>query len=147
MTKDYRRLAPLVLSASVSFLLASCVDPGYSGASIRSYRTGANTVYTTLPSTFSGNAYFYNGRYYSGGSYQTGRYRDQGRSYNTRYYHNGRYYYGGEYQNHTGNPVRKEARREYGRDKDRSDRRDVPGSLKPFDRSRGQVPAVRSRYY
>ncbi|MEY3895575.1 MAG: hypothetical protein RLZZ214_1094 [Verrucomicrobiota bacterium] len=145
MTKNYRRLAPLLLSVSASTLLVSCVDPGYSSGGGHSSRGYGSTVYTTLPNTFTGNAYYYNGRYYSGGDYQTGRYHDHGRTYSTRYYHNGTYFYGGDYQKHTARPVRKDDRRDY--DRDRSDRRDVPGSMRPFDRNGGQVPAVQSRYY
>jgi hypothetical protein len=147
MTKKHRWIAPLLISISASALLTSCLVPGYAEGG--RYLTAARgvTVYTTLPDTFTGNAYYHNGRYYSGGNYQTGRYHDHGRSYGDRYYHNGRYYYGGEYQQHTAKPERHDSRHDYGRDRDRSNRRDAPGSLRPFNRTRGQMPAVQSRYY
>jgi len=124
-------------------MLVSCVDPGRSGSGHISSASRGAPVYATLPNTFAGNAYLHNGRYYSGGNYQTGRYHDHGRSYGNRYYHNGRYYYGGEYQQHAAKP----GRQEYRRDQERSIRRDVPGSLRPFNRTRGQIPAVQSRDY
>lgn len=145
MKKHFRRFTPLLISISAAALLGSCVDPGYSGGHRSSGGRGV-TVYSTLPNSFTGNAYYHNGRYYSGGNYQTGRYRDGGRSYSERYYHNGRYYYGGKYQQHGAKPARQNSRLDYGRDRDRSDRRDVPGSVRPFNRSIGQMPAVQSRY-
>ena len=95
---------PLLLAASIT----SCVDTGYYGGP-RSSMGGGVAVgggrgyYTTLPSNYVGNAYYYNGRYYSGGNYQTGVYTYQGRTYNNRYYQNGQYLYGGVHR-HYGSP-------------------------------------------
>jgi len=92
---------PLLLAATIT----SCVDTGYYGGPRQSYGGGASLsggrgYYTTLPSNYVGNAYYYNGRYYSGGNYQTGNYTYQGRTYNNRYYQNGQYLYGGVHQHH-----------------------------------------------
>ncbi len=86
-------LLPLISLAAV-LSLSSCVDAGYAG--------GGYNSYATLPLSYSGNAYLYNGRYYSGGQYQTGSYLNQGRNYGSRYYHNGQYYYGGSHAHYRG---------------------------------------------
>lgn len=58
-------------------------------------------TYQTLPSNYSGDAYYYGSRYYAGGRYEPGRYIYRGRSYDHRYYHDGQYLYGGTYRPHT----------------------------------------------
>lgn len=78
------------------------------------------TVYSSLPDSYVGSAYYYNGRYYSGGNYQTGRYVYEGVPYTDRYYHNGQYIYGGSYKTYDSN------RRYNGRDTNYSDRRNRP---------------------
>ena len=82
----------LLISVLATLNLASCVDPSMSGG-------GFNT-YSSLPRSYSGNAYDHHGRYYTGGQHQTGSYNYQGRSYDSRYYHNGQYFYGGQHQNY-----------------------------------------------
>lgn len=119
MTKNQLRTAPLLLPLCAAALLSACVAPAYHGDAHYAARGRGHVVYTTLPTTFVGGAYYYNGRYYSGGHYQTGRYNDRGRYYTTRYYHNGHYYYGGHYQQHAAKDTRQEARRT----EDRHDRR------------------------
>lgn len=125
MKKHFRRIAPLLLPLVSSFLLASCVVPGYQGEGYHS-SNGGGVVYTTLPGNYSGDAYFYNGRYYSGGRYETGKYHSHGRTYGSRYYHKGQYYYGGNYQNHSRSGTRPEHRR---------DSQSVPSSQRPSSRS------------
>ncbi len=91
---------PLLLAAAIT----SCVDTGHYGGPRQPYGgaslSAGRGYYTTLPSNYVGNAYYYNGRYYSGGNYQTGTYTYQGRTYNNRYYQNGQYLYGGVHQHH-----------------------------------------------
>ena len=101
MKKNYYRIVSLFLTISDSVWLSSCVEPNYAGGNYHSSPRGGYGVYNTLPGNFTGDAYYYNGRYYSGGSYQTGHYNHQGRSYNNRYYHQGQYFYGGNYQQHS----------------------------------------------
>jgi hypothetical protein len=60
-------------------------------------------VYSTLPNSFVGSAYYHNGHYYSGGNFQTGSYFNGGNRYTSRYYHNGRYIYGGSYKTYDSN--------------------------------------------
>lgn len=76
--------------------MISCVVPVYPGN--RPYAAGGYGYYSSLPSTYVGDAYFYGGRYYYGGRYESGRYYHQGRPYSGRYYHNGQYYYGGRHE-------------------------------------------------
>ncbi|OYW73952.1 MAG: hypothetical protein B7Z37_19580 [Verrucomicrobia bacterium 12-59-8] len=92
----------LLLPAAALFAISSCVDPSMGGGYSNNgagYNRGYNT-YSSLPSNYSGSAYYHQGRYYSGGQHQAGNYNYQGRSYSSRYYHNGQYYYGGQHQNH-----------------------------------------------
>jgi len=95
-------------------MFSSCVDPGYAAYNGHSSGASRHGVYSTLPSSFVGNAYHYNGRYYSGGNYQTGRYDHGGKRYSNRYYHNGQYIYGGSYKTYDS------SRRHDHRDGDRS---------------------------
>lgn len=99
MKKHSCRFASLLIPVVASLTLSSCVVPVVDGTQYPS-SGGGHMVYTTLPTTFVGSAYYHQGRYYSGGNYQTGRYRYDGRVYDQRYSHNGRYYYGGRYQQH-----------------------------------------------
>ena len=125
MKKHYRRFAPLLIPITVSVLLVSCVDPGYSGAGHDPSSGGGHGVYSRLPEGFVGDSYFYNGHYYSGGRYQTGRYNDRGRSYSNRYFHNGRYYYGGDFQQHAARGQR--------RDQEHQGERNSNGARRPSE--------------
>ncbi len=121
---------PLLLAATIT----SCVDTGSYGGQRSSYGGGASYggssygggrgYYTTLPPNYSGNAYYYNGRYYSGGNYQTGRYTYQGRTYTSRYYQNGQYLYGGTHQHHAGSGSQQRQDPRYQDHRDRDDRND-----------------------
>ncbi|HBJ87969.1 MAG TPA: hypothetical protein DDZ88_29750 [Verrucomicrobiales bacterium] len=132
---------PLLLAASIT----SCVDTGYYGGPRSSYggaSVGASRgYYTTLPSNYVGNAYYYNGRYYSGGNYQTGTYTYQGRTYNNRYYQNGQYLYGGVHQHHgpTSSRQHSSPTQQY---QDRPDYRDSRDSRD----GRGYSPRTDSRF-
>lgn len=53
---------------------------------------------SSIPSGYTGNAYFWNGSCYTGGRYETGRFHNTDRFYNSRYAINGRYLYGGSLQ-------------------------------------------------
>lgn len=85
----------LVLAGSS---MTSCVVPAYPQG--RTYSTVGVGYYSSLPSTYVGDAYYLGGRYYYGGRYETGRYYYQGRPYSDRYYHGGHYYYGGRHEHH-----------------------------------------------
>lgn len=95
MKKNYQRLALIASPLVASALLNSCVVPNDAHYSASG---GDYGVYTTLPTSFNGDAYYHNGRYYSGGNYETGRYDYNGRRYDSRYYHDGKYIYGGKYK-------------------------------------------------
>lgn len=88
----------LALSLAASSLLVSCVTDHYQGAGYIAPSESRYMTYTSLPSDFSGDAYYYNNRYYAGGRYEPGTYTYGGRSYNDRYFHNGQYIYGGDYR-------------------------------------------------
>jgi hypothetical protein len=79
---------PLLILALVGASITSCVVPVYP----------AYGYYTSIPSTYVGDVYFWGGRYYYGGRYETGRYYYHGRHYSDRYYHQGHYYYGGRHE-------------------------------------------------
>lgn len=98
MKQTYQRIAILVFPLLASVLLSSCDGTGFSTGELYTSSGTDHGVYTTLPSSFVGNAYYHDGRYYSGGNYQTGRYDYGGRQYTNRYRHNGKYIYGGEYK-------------------------------------------------
>lgn len=98
MTKNNHRIGFLVCPLSASILLSSCVVPAYPVDHHHASGGGGHRVYTALPNTFVGSAYFNDGRYYTGGRYQTGRYNYRGRQYTSRYYYDGQYVYGGRYQ-------------------------------------------------
>jgi len=85
---------------AAAFGLAACSAHVYRDDGPRYSSGGEYRVYTTVPSHYVGDVYFYDGRYYSGGRYESGRYSYNGRNYSSRYYHSGRYYYGGNYQHH-----------------------------------------------
>jgi hypothetical protein len=53
---------------------------------------------SSIPSGYTGNAYFWNGSYYTGGRYESGRFHYIDRFYNSRYLFNGKYLYGGSLQ-------------------------------------------------
>jgi hypothetical protein len=114
MKKHHCRFAFLVCPLLASALLSSCVDPGYATYNRQSSGDSRHSVYSTLPSSFVGDAYFHNGQYYSGGNYETGRYLNGGNRYSNRYYHNGQYIYGGSYKTYDS------SRRHDHRDGDRS---------------------------
>lgn len=107
----------LVLPALAGLCVASCTNPATSrgpgpgvNTAYASYGTGFVT-YSTLPVTYTGNAYRHQGRYYTGGRFETGRFQHNGQTYASRYYHNGRYYYGGTHQYYTAAAVPSEPRR------------------------------------
>lgn len=66
---------------------------------VSSHKNG-HAVYRSLPASFSGHSYYYDGHYYTGGDYQTGSYNHLGRRYTNRYNYKGTYMYGGRYQRH-----------------------------------------------
>lgn len=98
MNKNIPRIGFLVCPLAASILLSSCIVPAYPVDDYYASGGGSHGVYTILPNSFVGSAYFNDGRYYTGGRYQTGRYNYQGRQYTSRYYYNGQYVYGGRYQ-------------------------------------------------
>jgi len=87
-----RSLLKIVLLA-VAGLLVSCTFSEYPFGNVLPYGG-----VTSLPSGYTGNAYFWNGRYYTGGRYESGRFHYIDRFYNSRYMFNGRYLYGGSFQ-------------------------------------------------
>ena len=78
---------------AVSGLLVSCTLSEYPFGKVIPYG-GASSI----PSGYTGNAYFWNGSYYTGGSYETGRFRYIDHYYKSRYMFNRRYLYGGKLQ-------------------------------------------------
>lgn len=78
---------------AVSGMLVSCTFSEYPLGQVQPYG-GVSSI----PSSYTGNAYFWNGRYYTGGLYETGRFHDADRFYNSRYTINGKYLYGGSLQ-------------------------------------------------
>lgn len=80
-----------LLAASAS--LASCAFNEYPFGKVLPYG-GVSSI----PSGYTGNAYFWNGRYYTGGRYESGRFHYMNRFYNSRYLFNGEYLYGGSWQ-------------------------------------------------
>ncbi len=89
---------PLFILSLAGASMPSCVVPVYPGDVAYGSAGGGYGYYTSLPSTYVGDAYFLGGRYYYGGRYETGRYYYQGRHYSNRYYHQGHYYYGGRHE-------------------------------------------------
>jgi len=89
-------LFALPLAASLS--LVSCVSDHYQSAGSNPLSESSYMTYTTLPSDYSGDSYYYNNRYYAGGRYEPGTYSHNGRTYDQRYFHNGQYLYGGNYR-------------------------------------------------
>jgi hypothetical protein len=110
MKRNHYRIAFLVCPLIASTLLSSCVYPGYDLGRRDSSGDSRYDVYPSLPDSYVGSAYYYNGRYYSGGTYETGRFFYGGKPYTSRYYHNGQYLYGGRYMTYDSN------RSYYGRD-------------------------------
>jgi hypothetical protein len=82
-----------ILLLAVAGLLVSCTFSEYPFGNVLPYGG-----VTSLPSGYTGNAYFWNGSYYTGGRYETGRFHYIDRFYNNRYMFNGRYLYGGSQQ-------------------------------------------------
>ena len=78
---------------ALSGLLVSCTLSDYPFGKVLPYGG-----VSSLPSGYSGNAYFWNGSYYIGGRYEKGRFHYDDRFYNSRYMFNDRYLYGGSYQ-------------------------------------------------
>ena len=76
------------------------VSTSYQRQSTRPSGSTQYLTYQTLPTNYSGDAYYYGNRYYAGGRYEPGRYTYRGRSYDHRYFHNGQYLYGGTYRQH-----------------------------------------------
>jgi hypothetical protein len=136
------RFLPLLVPLFSSAILTSCVVPVETEGSHYTSTGGGHMVYTTLPTSFVGSAYYYDGRYYSGGRYQTGTYSYRGRPYSNRYHYNGKYYYGGRYQEHGARDTRSNNRRE----EDRRDSRHSSNQPATTHRSTGQIPASQSRY-
>ena len=83
------KIALLVLSGS----LVSCTFSEYPFGKVLPYG-GVSSI----PSGYTGNAYFWNGSYYTGGRYESGRFHYIDRFYNSRYMFNGEYLYGGSLQ-------------------------------------------------
>ena len=83
------KIALLVLSGS----LVSCTFSEYPFGKVLPYG-GVSSI----PSGYTGNAYFWNGSYYTGGRYESGRFHYIDRFYNSRYMFNGKYLYGGNLQ-------------------------------------------------
>lgn len=78
---------------AVTALLASCAFNEYPFGKVLPHG-GVSSI----PSGYTGNAYFWNGSYYTGGRYETGRFHYIDRFYNSRYMFNGKYLYGGSLQ-------------------------------------------------
>jgi hypothetical protein len=95
------RLFVLALPLAATSFLASCVIDDYPSTGYNAPSASRYVTYTSLPSNYSGDAYFYNNRYYAGGRYEPGTYTYQGQRYNDRYFHNGQYIYGGDYRRST----------------------------------------------
>ena len=87
------RLLSKIALVALSGLLSSCTFSEYSFGKVISYGG-----VSSLPSDFSGNAYYWNGSYYTGGRYEAGRFYYIDRFYNSRYIFNGKDLYGGGYQ-------------------------------------------------
>jgi hypothetical protein len=96
MKLPYLRLFVLALPLAATSFLASCVTDDYQSYNAPS--EGRYMTYTSLPSNYSGDAYYHNNRYYAGGRYESGTYTHEGQRYNDRYFHNGQYIYGGDYR-------------------------------------------------
>lgn len=109
MQNNIHRIGFLGCPLAATILLSSCIVPAYQVDDYHTSTGGSHGVYTALPSSFVGGAYYNDGRYYSGGRYQTGRYNHQGRVYTNRYYYDGEYIYGGRYQQYE--PLRRDERR------------------------------------
>ncbi len=90
----------LALPLTAVLFLPSCVSEyGYDqGPRVNAPSRSGYTTYASLPSGYSGSAYYYNNRYYTGGRYEPGTFSYRGRTYSDRYYHNGQYFYGGNYR-------------------------------------------------
>jgi hypothetical protein len=93
-------IRPLILALplAITSFLASCVTDDYQSSGDNASSSGRYMTYASLPSDYSGDAYYYNNRYYAGGRYEPGTYTHEGRRYNDRYFHNGQYIYGGDYR-------------------------------------------------
>lgn len=113
MKKSIHRIGIQMFPIAASIVLSSCIVPAYPGDNHHASAGGSYGVYTVLPDSFVGSAYYNDGRYYTGGRYQTGRYDHDGRQYTSRYYYNGQYVYGGRYQQYE--PSRQTSRRDYTR--------------------------------
>ena len=87
------RLLSKIAVVAVSGLLASCTFSEYPFGKVIPYGG-----VSSLPSGYSGNAYYWNGSYYTGGRYERGRFHYIDRFYNGRYIFNEKYLYGGSYQ-------------------------------------------------
>lgn len=98
MKRNHYRIAFLVCPLIASTLLSSCVYPGYDLGRYDSSGDSRYDVYSSLPDSYVGSTYYYDGRYYSGGNYETGMFFHKGKPYTSRYYHNGQYLYGGSYK-------------------------------------------------
>lgn len=80
-------------------LIAACGS--LASCSFNEYPFGKVLPYggvSSIPSGYTGNAYFWNGSYYTGGIHETGRFHYMDRFYNSRYLFNGSYLYGGSLQ-------------------------------------------------
>ena len=122
MKKNHHRAGILICPLIATALLSSCIIPEYPRGARYSSNTGRYNVYSALPDTYVGGAYYQGGRYYSGGNYQTGSYRYDGRIYTNRYYHDGKYIYGGVYNEYQ--PKHRDDDRSKHRDDGRLEHRD-----------------------
>lgn len=96
MKSTLHRLLLLAFPLAASSFLASCAVYDHPSAGHHPSSGSGYATFHTLPSDYSGDAYYYNDQYYAGGRYEPGTYSHQGRTYNHRYYHDGRYLYGGD---------------------------------------------------
>jgi hypothetical protein len=87
------RILLKIAVVALSGLLVSCTFSEYPIGKVIPYGG-----VSSLPSGYSGNAYYWNGSYYTGGRYERGRFHYIDRFYKGRYMFNEKYLYGGSYQ-------------------------------------------------
>ncbi|MFM8831364.1 MAG: hypothetical protein ACKOHM_10230 [Spartobacteria bacterium] len=87
-----RSLLQIALLA-VCGMLASCAFNEYPSGKVLPHGG-----VSSLPTGYTGSAYFWNGSYHTGGRYETGRFLYRDCFYNSRYLYEGTYLYGGNLQ-------------------------------------------------
>lgn len=137
MKKPLHRILLLAFPLAASSFFASCASDHYQSAFRNLPSESGYATHVTLPSDYSGDAYYYNDRYYTGGRYEPGTYTYNGQTYNHRYIHDGQNLYGGEYrrQGASGSVVRSSPSTRY-----------VTYRTLPRDHS-GDVYYYNNRYY